>query len=177
MNEPNWSFPHTQDFISHFSQLLRAIDPTRPTCVGVAGAEELSRVDNTTTALSFHSYDGAGGGAGLATTMRSVAARASSLNKAFLLTEAMSRPADPLLSVLSAVWGCFDPPPQKRGMGFFLWELMLGVDQFNSDWEAPFQGLLFPNGTWRYGSEEEAFASFLRTPPSSPPPCAPPSRA
>jgi hypothetical protein len=68
-------------------------------------------------------------------------------------------------------------------VGFFVWELMLGVDQFNDNWVDPYQGLLWParapppaagGGTWRYDAERALLLDFFTNGSAAcPPPGAP----
>lgn len=66
-------------------------------------------------------------------------------------------------------------------VGFFVWELLLGVDQFNENWSSPYQGLIFPQwaggeraGTFRYADEQSLIASYFAP---GPPPCPVPQNA
>lgn len=171
-NEPNFALPNILPFISFMTQALLAVDPgARPITSGIASASQQPLVQSIVTALSFHSYDGGGGGKDLRATIEEQQALAASLGKGVLLTEAMSRPSDLLGAVLPAVTGCLTTPPTPP-MGFFLWELMLGVDQFNYNWDMPFQGLVNPDasanppwrrtpGTWWRNEEQELFQAYF----------------
>jgi len=182
MNEPAFGAAGTLDFILHMSATLAAIDAQeRPRTVGIASSSEqglVSGLENITL-LSWHSYDGGGepAGADLARDIARQQALGASLGKAVLLTESMGRPSDGLSAVLPATAGCIPP---AAPIGFFVWELMLGVDQFNDNWAAPYQGLVFPSraprglgGTWWSASERALVAAYFAA--GAPPPCpAPP---
>jgi len=158
-NEPDFSVPHIVDFIAHTATVLASLDAKgRPRTVGLASSGQQGLVQDIVTMLSFHNYDGSSGGAMLARDIAAQRALAQRLGKPVIITESMSRPNDPLTSVLPAVFGCINataaagkggPPPYDFAQGFlpsgndvapaapigwFVWELMLGVDQFNSDW-------------------------------------------
>jgi hypothetical protein len=235
-NEPNFSVPHMVDFIRHVGEVLQAVEgaAARPRTVGIAYSSQQGLVQDAVTLLSFHNYDGSGGGLGLTLDIAGQRALADANKKALLLTETMARPTDLLTSVLPAVSGCinvssftpapdapfersagflpagddllvgapgefsldaaiawcranascaaltYEGPPDSvpsassvyfklagsgvtadaswqtfarpaalaaaSAVGFFVWELMLGVDQFNDDWSAPYQGMVYP--TW-----------------------------
>ena len=171
-NEPNFDLPNILPFISFMTQALLSVDPgARPITSGIASASQQPLVQAIVTALSFHSYDGGSGGKDLRATIEGQQALAASLGKGVLLTEAMSRPSDPLGAVLPAVTGCLTTPPTPP-MGFFLWELMLGVDQFNAHWDMPFQGLVNPAasanppwdrtpGAWWSSEEQSLFLAYF----------------
>ena len=171
-NEPNFQLPNIVPFIAHTAQVLRKLD-SRPITSGIASAAEQHFVQDIVSALSFHDYDGSLGGAPLRATIDAQQALAASLEKGLLLTESMSRPSDLLDAVLPAVTGCVSSPPSPR-IGYFLWELMLGVDQFNNDWDRPFQGIVFPSaasnppwnkvpGAWWSADERALFSAFAAT--------------
>ena len=178
-NEPDWGVPRMADFINHTAAVLAAADALgRPRTVGLASSAQQSRVQDIVTMLSFHNYVGGGGGADLAGDIAGQRALADSLGKPLLLTEAMARPGDPLASVLPAVFGCFGGG-DSAAVGFFVWELMLGVDQFNSDWQNPYQGLLWPawapppaagGGAWRFDAERALLGDFLANASAACPP-------
>ena len=175
-NEPNFALPNIIGFINHTAAVLAAADAqSRPRTVGVASSAQQGLVQDIVTLLSFHNYNGGGGGADLARDIAGQRALAEQLGKPLLLTEAMSRPSDLLTSVLPAVFSCFGGGGGGGGggstaVGWFVWELMLGVDQFNADWTAPYQGLLWPawapppaagGGAWRYDAERALLADFF----------------
>jgi hypothetical protein len=77
----------------------------------------------------------------------------------------MSRPGDLLSAVLPAVYGCYGGI--NAPIGFFVWEAFLGVDQFDSNWTLPYQGLLYPAaaglgraGTWWSPAEQSLWANW-----------------
>jgi len=166
-NEPAFGVPRMVDFIAHVGATIQALEGAnaRPRTVGVADSGSQSLVQDVVTLLSFHNYDGGGGGMNLARDISGQRALADRINKPLLLSEVMSRPTDLLTSVMPAVSGCFNVSarvlpgaPASGAVGFFLWELMLGVDQFNSDWDSPYQGMVFPDwapnsGSFRYPEE------------------------
>jgi len=183
-NEPDWSVPRMGEFINRTAAVLAAMDAlSRPRTVGLASSAQQGRVQDIVTMLSFHNYVVGGGGADLAGDIAAQRALADRLGKPLLLTEAMARPGDPLSSVLPAVFGCFAGGGGSGAVGFFLWELMLGVDQFNDNWEAPYQGLLWParapppaagGGAWRYDAERALLLNFFANCSAACPPPGPP---
>jgi hypothetical protein len=185
-NEPDFTLPHIDAFISHFAGVLARLDSSRPITAGIASSSQQGRVQGVVSALSFHDYDGGAGGANLRAAVTQQQALAASLGKGVLLTECMSRPSDLLSAVLPAVSGCLTSgSPKEPGIGFFVWELMLGVDQFNSDWALPYQGLVNPSaaaappwgrvpGSWWSADERTLFAAFAAAPPGR---CPAPSNA
>lgn len=175
-NEPAFDVPLMVQFINYTSQLLTALDPVgRPVTVGISSSAQQHMVQGIVTALSFHNYNGGAAGAALAADIAGQRALADALGKPLLLTEAMSRPHDVLTSVLPGVFGCFNSTASlSSSVGFFLWELMLGVDQFNNDWSSPFQGLVYPasagqGGAFRYPDEQTLLSSYFTAPPNAPP--------
>jgi len=173
-NEPDFGVPHMVDFIAHTAATLASLDArSRPRTVGVASSGQQGLVQDIVTMLSFHNYDGGGGGVPLARDIAAQRALGERLGKPVILTETMSRPNDLLTAVLPAVFGCINVSSAVDGessaIGWFVWELMLGVDQFNDDWSAPYQGLLFPSwapggepgGSFRYPNEQTLLSSFL----------------
>ena len=171
-NEPDFTLPNIVPFISHFSALVSKLDPTRPTTVGIANADDQSRVQDLVSALSFHDY--VGNSQRLRSTIEQQQANAAALGKGIVLTESMSRPSDLLSAVLPAVTGCLSTPPAPP-IGFFVWELMLGVDQFNNDWRLPYQGLVYSAaaasppwsrvpGSWWSEDERALFSAYAAVP-------------
>ena len=153
-NEPDFNVPRMVDFIRHVGEVLQAIEgaAARPRTVGIAYSSQQGLVQDVVTLLSFHNYDGGGGGLGLARDIAGQRALADASKRALLLTETMARPTDLLTSVLPAVSGCINVSSvatiersAASAVGFFVWELMLGVDQFNHDWSAPYQGMVYPS--------------------------------
>jgi hypothetical protein len=263
-NEPDFSVPGMVQFIAHVGETLQSLEgaTARPRTVGIASSGQQGLVQDISTLLSFHNYDGGGGGRALANDIAGQRALADRLGKPLLLTESMSRPNDLLTSVLPAVYGCInvsseEPAPpaleydagflpdgddllvgapgdftlasaqsfcvgnasciafcysgpsseipssssvffkavnvgvssdsswstfQKpvplaaaKPIGWFVWELMLGVDQFNDNWQDPYQGIVFPSwaggglaGSFRYSDEQSLLASYFAP---GPPPC------
>lgn len=175
MNEPAFGDgPSVVDFIAHMSALVAANDAVgRPRTVGIASSSQQALVQEHVSMLSFHNYNGGGAGAALAQDIAGQQALGAQLGLPVLLTESMSRPADPLSGVLPAVYGCFNASSKAERIGWcvrpdfflvqcgtngvscrrmsppcacrFVWELMLGVDQFNNDWQSPYQGLVYPS--------------------------------
>ena len=128
-NEPDFSVPHIVDFIAHTATVLASLDAKgRPRTVGLASSGQQGLVQDIVTMLSFHNYDGSSGGAMLARDIAAQRALAQRLGKPVIITESMSRPNDPLTSVLPAVFGCINataaagkggpPPPYDFAQGF-----------------------------------------------------------
>lgn len=99
------------------------------------------------TVLSLHDYNGAGNGS-FGDPNRAHIAQVQALAhqlgiSGVLISETGGRPSHPYCeAVQDAV---------ARGVGYFLWALMIGADQFGPPLSAaspPFQGLVYPNGTW-----------------------------
>lgn len=164
MNEPR--LPDSLAFIAHMSALVATLDAGRLRTVGVAqSALNTPALTGALSLLSFHNY---AGGAGLADDIAGQRALAAALRLPLLLTESMARPAQPLATVLPAVFAC-GAASDNASVGFFVWELMLGVDQFNYNWQAPYQGLVFPRwapppdapGSWRFPDERALLANFF----------------
>lgn len=177
-NEPNFAVNLMVDFITYTANKFKELDKQgRLVTVGIAGSNQQSLVQNIVTALSFHNYNGGENGLALSNDIASQRALATSLNKPLLLTETMSRPNDLLVSVLPAVFGCFNSSGTstlESSVGWFIWELMLGVDQFNNDWQAPYQGLIYPSwgpqgGKFRYLDEQTLLSQYIVSPIGSPP--------
>ena len=176
-NEPDFSIPSMIDFISYTATKIKELDTQgRLFTVGIANSNQQIFVKDIVTVLSFHNYNGGEYGLNLATDIANQRALATSLKKPLLLTETMSRPNDLLSSVLPAVYGCFNKTAQvESSIGWFLWELMLGVDQFNNNWQTPYQGLIYPSwsqntgGQFRYQDEESILSSYLTSNINSPP--------
>lgn len=86
-----------------------------------------------------------------------------------VLTEAMMRPRDPLHAVLRGVSGCVGG---AEPTGYFIWELMLGVDEFNHDWLTPYQRRAVQRVGRRRGRRRLALrrrAEAVGCPPAAPP--------
>jgi hypothetical protein len=205
MNEPNFADKMIVPFIEHFTEIINRIDETHFTCVG--GAENIPHVELANlTVLTYHDYNGGEDGAKLASGVAKAQSIGKSLGKPTMLTECFGRgsrsddpakrkwndPAgDSLLSVLRGVNGCINSTEKT---GFFIWELMFGVDQFNGGqpstshpgvlpyWGppgAPYQGLILPEGAagdragqWRFteeGSLWKAHGVTRTCPPATPP--------
>ena len=178
-NEPDFSVNLMVDFIQYTANKIKALDKQgRLITVGIASSNQQSLVQEIVTSLSFHNYNGNEDGLALSNDIASQRALALSLNKPLLLTETMSRPNDLLVSVLPAVYGCFNESSSilDSTVGWFIWELMLGKDQFNNDFLNPYQGLLFPSwkgpsvgGQFRYKDEEALLRQYFTSPFGSPP--------
>lgn len=172
MNEPDFGNENMIEFLQHFVALVSDIDtsPTHIVTVGIASHTQQSYVQSFVNTLSFHCYDGAGNGAMLAATIHEQQTIAATLGKAVILTESMGRPGQSLAAVLPAVLGCLtDAVPDTAPVGFFIWELMLGSDQFNDDWSQPYQGLLYPGGAagaqagqWWSPDERDLWYNYTR---------------
>ena len=129
MNEPAFSDgPSVVDFIAHMSALVAANDAIgRPRTVGIASSSQQALVQEHVSMLSFHNYNGGGAGAALAQDIAGQQALGAQLGLPVLLTESMSRPADPLSGVLPAVYGCFNGSSKAERIGWWV-----GPDRFSS---------------------------------------------
>lgn len=172
-NEP----PISQDpallpFMQHWIDVVNGLIDHRIqfTCVG--GAQSAPHTEpalSNLTVLTYHDYS--------STTLSKDVAQAQvigrKLRKPTLVTECMARVpsdgyefGDSLRAVLRGTNGC---DGGAAATGFFIWELMLGVDQFTYDWHRPYQGLLYPavagaayGGNWRIPQEKALWDRFGR---------------
>jgi hypothetical protein len=171
MNEPDFANPGMDAFLAHYVGLVSRLDPdpSHVVTVGLASAGDQPRVAGLVRTLSFHDYDGGGDGTALGRTIAAQQAAAAAASKAVFLSESMGRPGQGLGAVLPAVGGCLGV---SAPIGFMLWELMLGRDQFNANWAQPYQGLVFPQtapaaawppgGTWWSAHEAALWANYTR---------------
>ena len=98
--------------------------------------------------VDWHSYNGGGNGAVLASEIEALRALAG--GKQLLLTEILARPSQPLAASL--------PITRAAGVGVFIWALIFTPGQWWSKpyfpGGPPFQGFLYPNGS-AYDEVEE----------------------
>ena len=154
MNEPAFGTAGILDFVKHYVSLVKRLSPLHFTTVGVAFASQVPQVDQWIDVLSVHSYSPL---AGLASDLGLVRARATKQGKQVILSECMDRGRSELCEdVLPVVR---QPAHDGSATGFIVWELMLGVDQFDHPTrEGPYQGLIEPqNGTWWSAKEKACF--------------------
>ncbi len=192
MNEPAFNDKMITPFIQHFTNIINAIDETHFTCVGGAANSPHTDGLSNLTVLTYHDYSGAADGTKLGADVAAAQKLGKTLGKPTMVTESFGRgsrsddPAkrkyndpkgDSLHSVLRGMNGCIAGAAKT---GFFIWELMFGVDQFNGGqpsvshpgvlpfWGppgAPYQGLILPaaagdrGGQWRFAEEEALWKS------------------
>jgi len=155
INEPGpWSDDAVVAFVHHFVSYVNGkMGPKQFTTVGVASSNQQYFVQDLVTLLSFHNYVTTENGTGvlLMHDIKSQQLLGTKLNKPVLLTETVGRPIQPLCEVLRVT--------KEAHIGWFVWELMLGVDQFsapNGIGCPPFQGLVLPNGGLYDNVEEQS---------------------
>ena len=119
------------DFCLHFLDLVQELDPETPATVGVIG-HAYEEVAGKVDVLSLHSY--AGTTDKTLEEMRRVKHDSARLGKPAVITECCS--VGNYGSTLAAA--------RDLGLGWYLWELMIGRDQFSS-----YQGLVYPDGKVR----------------------------
>eukprot|EP01048_Picozoa_sp_COSAG05_P013075 COSAG05_NODE_1359_length_5097_cov_2.531813_2_plen_640_part_00 len=188
-NEPSISQdPALLPFIQHWIGIVNGLIDHRIqfTCVG--GAQSAPHTEpalSNLTVLTYHDYSG--------TTLSKDVAQAQAigrkLRKPTLITECMARvptsdgydSGDSLRAVLRGTNGC---DAGAAATGFFIWELMFGVDQFTYDWHRPYQGLLYPAvagaayaGSWRIPQEKVLWDHFSRRSGSHGPAACPAAKA
>jgi hypothetical protein len=159
MNEPRvttWlkhsdEFARTEKiwtFVRHFCQYLKSLEHERPITVGVHASTELPNVLDHVDVASFHNYRG---------TAKAIAddnalgvALAAAQGKPAIVSEigcvARSNPYDVAISIC-----------HEQGIGWYLWELMIGVSQWND-----IHGIVYSDGTVRDPSIVAAIQGFYR---------------
>ena len=136
------------NFVRHFCGVMKQLDPHHPLTVGVAYATELSEIGAHVDVLSHHDYRA---------TRSAIRAHideglgfAQKYQKPLFVSEiaclARANPYDVSLELF-----------QKSGMGWYLWELMIGV----SSWR-DIHGVVYPDGTVRDPSIVAAIQGFFR---------------
>jgi hypothetical protein len=169
MNEPHYWNPMITPFIAHWANVISALDSLHFTCSGGSSPVPNTEGLENLTALTYHVYTSAGDGAVAAGNVAAAQELGASLHKPTMLTETMRRYPprnDSLYDVLRSVNGC---AAGAKLEGFFVWELMLGSDQFTRNWAHPFTGLLYPAsagdkaGTWRFPAEQALWETYGRT--------------
>jgi len=151
MNEPDFNAPLTREFVLQFALLVTQLQPRAYITVGVAYSTQLPYVSQAVSLLSSHSYRPRSTFASDVTSLLSLGAK---LRKPALFSECMGRSKQEL---------CADVAPAVRQpsqpIGFIVWELMLGVDEFNHPTPAgPYQGLLHAsNGSWWSEAEKDCW--------------------
>ncbi len=149
MNEPGVRNGHYPDeFVRHFAQLLRELDPQTPTTVGAMRYEDMKRYSDVLSVLSFHDYSPTR--ADMASVISGAKAAAEKLHKPLLLTETgclgRANPYDMTLQAYS-----------QAGIGWYIWELMIS----QSHW-GRIHGVVYPDGTVRDPAIVAALMGFFR---------------
>ena len=148
MNEPA-ATPLTINFVKHWCEVIRKMDPTHPVTVGVAGGTTMVMpyVDDEDV-LSMHSYSSPA--VVLKYQINMMKRLGKEKGKPVIITEccapAWGQPYEMALPVL-----------RETGIGWYAWELIIGKNQFNA-----VSGLLYPDGTCRRAT---AVAAVMNTTP------------
>jgi acyl-homoserine-lactone acylase len=128
-------------FVTHYCRLVRKLDPSHAITVGVATADNAAVLD-LVDVLSCHSYL-----PGVEAFRESLAVtrdQARAAGKPWIVTEC-GNPAQGNHYEMAM------PVVREFGVGFFVWELMIGRTQFNHQ-----QGLFYADGTVRRIAQVEA---------------------
>jgi hypothetical protein len=137
------------DFVRHFCGAMKALDPEHPITVGVAYARCLEEIGADVDVLSFHDYSHTR--ARMRRHIEEGVALARAFEKPVLISEtgclARANPYDVALEIC-----------QELGIGWYLWELMIGVNRF---WRE-IHGVVYPDGTVRDPSIAAAIRGFYR---------------
>jgi hypothetical protein len=149
MNEPGVRNRHYPDeFVRHFAQFLRELDPKTPTTVGAWRVEDMERYGDVVEVLSFHDYSQTR--AGMASVISGAKEIAAKLHKPLLMTETgclgRANPYDMAVEAYS-----------KAGIGWYIWELMISQSHWGS-----IHGVVYPDGTVRDPAIVAALLGFFR---------------
>ncbi|MCC6801406.1 MAG: hypothetical protein IT319_00875 [Anaerolineae bacterium] len=159
MNEPrmtSWlNGPETEArtqviwvFVRHFCDVIKQLDPAHPITVGVHIADDIAQVGSHVDVISCHDYRPAR--ATIRAHIRQIIGFCETYQKPALLSEvgclARSNPYDVTLEIC-----------QEFGMGWYLWELMIGASMWRD-----IHGIVYPDGTVRDPSIVAAIRGFFR---------------
>ncbi|MBI2940131.1 MAG: hypothetical protein HYY04_06790 [Chloroflexi bacterium] len=137
-----WTFAH------HFCAFMKRIDSAHPITVGVSRAPQLVEIGPDVDVLSFHDYGPTR--AAIRAHFDEAIGFARALEKPILVSEiaclARANPYDVTLEIC-----------QRLGMGWYLWELMIGVSRWRQ-----IHGFVYPDGTIRDPSIVAAVQGFFR---------------
>jgi len=143
-------------FVAHYCTFVRQLDPTHPLTVGVATSDNAGVV-GLVDVLSCHSY--LPGVEIFRKDLANTRDQARAAGKPWLVTEC-GNPAH------GNTYEMVLPVMREYGVGYLIWELMIGRIQFNRQ-----QGLFYPDGTVRRISQVEAVmdgpAGFMQEKPDS----------
>ncbi|MBM3280241.1 MAG: cellulase family glycosylhydrolase [Candidatus Handelsmanbacteria bacterium] len=135
-------------FVRHFCTVVKRLDSQHPITVGVPWVADLPPIASYVDVLSFHDYRPTR--TDLAAHIADGLALAKEYGKPVLLSEigclARINPYDMTLEVC-----------QKTGIGWYLWELMIGVSVWRD-----IHGVVYPDGTVRDPSIAAAIRGFFR---------------
>ena len=135
MNEPREA--DASAFLAHFAARI-AQSTSRPLAIEPAYAPAPRAATAAASILSYHTYNC--DGKCMNATYTQLARDAAQQNKTAVNSELGGRPHQPYCDAITGVLAA--------GVGYFAWELMLGVDQFHNPPHHPnFQGLVWPNGS------------------------------
>ena len=143
-------------FVNHYCDLVRRLDPSHPLTVGVATADNWWVMDQVDV-LSCHSY--LSGVEAFRESLEKTRNQARAAGKPWIVTEC-GNPAN------GNHYETVMPLLREFGVGWMIWELMIGSTQFNHQ-----QGLFYPDGTVRRIAQVEAVmdapADFLTEKPDA----------
>jgi len=136
------------NFVRHFCGVMKQLDPHHPVTVGVAYAKELVEIGSHVDVLSFHDYRETR--SAMRAHIDEALGFAQQYQKAIFVSEiaclARANPYDVSLETF-----------QQSGMGWYLWELMIGVSRWRD-----IHGVVYPDGTVRDPSIVAAIQGFFR---------------
>ncbi|MCE7987060.1 MAG: hypothetical protein DYG89_38295 [Caldilinea sp. CFX5] len=135
-------------FVRHFCGVMKRLDPHHPITVGVAYAKELPAVGAQVDVLSYHDYRATR--SAIRAQIDEALGFAQQYQKPIFVSEiaclARANPYDVALEIF-----------QQNGMGWYLWELMIGVSRWRD-----IHGVVYPDGTVRDPSIVAAIQGFFR---------------
>lgn len=135
-------------FVRHFCRYLKSLEDKRPITVGVHASTELPNVLDDVDVASFHNYRGTA--EAIARDNAHGLTLAAEQGKPAVVSEigcvARSNPYDVAISIC-----------QEQRIGWYLWELMIGVSQWND-----IHGIVYSDGTIRDPSIVAAIQGFYR---------------
>ena len=144
MNEPYvTSFNSEADrrsihtFLGQALEMTRRQQPRQPLTIGWESwslAVEPKQYADKVDVIAFHNYTPE-----LRDAVRSAQAGGRNLGKPVVINEVVGRPHQSFQLAM--------PILREEKIGWCFWELMLGKTQFTRDYESPYQGLIFPEGT------------------------------
>jgi len=143
MNEPEADFNHVTraerrhivEFTRHFARFVKKLDPSHPVTIGHASVELIPHAMDVVDVISVHSYLPVG--KWLESDLDIALGYGRRTGKPVIVTE-FGNPSsghryEAGLDVI-----------ERKGLGFYLWELMIGKIMFNDQ-----QGLFYPDGEVR----------------------------